>query len=52
MRKPNYNQDRLQRERDKAAKAQAKEQKKLDQREAKNAARPDAEPAEDSTDER
>ena len=35
LRKPNYSQDRMQRERDKAAKAQAKEQKKLEQKEAK-----------------
>ncbi|MFH5927169.1 hypothetical protein [Roseomonas xinghualingensis] len=35
MRKPNYGQDRAQRERDKAAKAQAKEQKRLAQKEAK-----------------
>lgn len=52
MRKPNYSQDRMQRERDKAAKAQAKEQKKLDQREAKSAARPDAGSVEDRDRER
>ncbi|MDT8261679.1 hypothetical protein RQ832_00330 [Roseomonas sp. DSM 102946] len=34
MRKPNYSQDRAQRERDKAAKAQAKEQKKQERKEA------------------
>ena len=39
MRKPNYSQDRAQRERDKAAKAQAKEQKRQEQKEA---ARPGA----------
>lgn len=34
MRKPNYSQDRAQRERDKAAKAQAKELKKQEQKAA------------------
>ncbi|AWV24710.1 hypothetical protein HVPorG_03758 [Roseomonas mucosa] len=34
MRKPNYSQERAQRERDKAAKTRAKEQKKQDQKAA------------------
>ncbi|MCR0981467.1 hypothetical protein [Roseomonas populi] len=46
MKKPNYNQDRMQRERNKAAKAQAKEQKKLDQKEAKLSLRPESESVE------
>ncbi|WP_424140745.1 hypothetical protein [Roseomonas chloroacetimidivorans] len=35
MRKPNYGQERVQRERDKVTKTQAKEQKRQEQREAK-----------------
>ncbi|UFN47605.1 hypothetical protein LPC08_16490 [Roseomonas sp. OT10] len=39
LRKPNYNQERLQRERDKAAKAQAKEQRKQALKAAEDAPR-------------
>jgi len=52
LRKPNYSQDRAQRERDKAAKAKAKEQKRLDQKAAaagvvENDPEGEAQPAED-----
>ena len=42
LRKPNYSQERAQRERDKAAKTRAKEQKKQDQK-AAEAAEPSSE---------
>ena len=48
LRKPNYSQERMQRERDKAAKAQAKEQKKLEQKDAKLSTTPE-EPEQDDT---
>ena len=40
MRKPNYSQERQQRERDKAAKAREKEAKRLEQKAAKDDTQP------------